>query len=75
MPCTRETPGALDNAPGTVVLLLVAEMLAGFRGKYCVEILAINDERKTEFKAIVEGFFKMYEGREESERWPYRYEL
>jgi aminopeptidase YwaD len=40
----ESTPGALDNASGTVVLLLAAEMLADYRGKYCVEILAINGE-------------------------------
>ncbi len=40
----ENTPGALDNASGTVVLLLVAEMLADYRGKYSVEILALNGE-------------------------------
>lgn len=40
----ESTPGALDNASGTVVLLLAAEMLADYRGKYSVEILAINGE-------------------------------
>lgn len=40
----ESTPGALDNASGTVVLLLVAEMLADYQGRYSVEILAINGE-------------------------------
>lgn len=40
----ESTPGALDNASGTVVLLLAAEMLADYRGKYSVEILALNGE-------------------------------
>ncbi|HQK35775.1 MAG TPA: M28 family peptidase [Spirochaetales bacterium] len=40
----ESTPGALDNASGIVVLLLAAEMLADYRGKYSVEILAINGE-------------------------------
>lgn len=40
----ESTPGALDNASGTVVLLLAAEMLADYRGKYSLEILALNGE-------------------------------
>mgnify|MGYP003752062313 CR=1 FL=1 len=40
----ESTPGALDNASGTVVLLLIAEMLADYQGKYSVEILALNGE-------------------------------
>lgn len=40
----ESTPGALDNASGAVVLLLAAEMLADYRGKSSVEILAMNGE-------------------------------
>lgn len=40
----EETPGASDNASGTVVLLLLAEMLADYRGNKCIEIAAFNGE-------------------------------
>ena len=40
----EDSPGALDNASGTAVLLLLAEMLAGYRGRFCVEIAALNGE-------------------------------
>ena len=38
------TPGALDNASGTVVLLLLAEMLQDYKGKLGVEIVSFNGE-------------------------------
>ena len=38
------TPGALDNASGTVVLLLLAEMLKEYNGKLAIEIVAFNGE-------------------------------
>jgi aminopeptidase YwaD len=38
------TPGASDNASGTVVLLLLAEMLKGYQGGYGLELLALNGE-------------------------------
>ncbi|HSG15709.1 MAG TPA: M28 family peptidase [Anaerolineae bacterium] len=38
------TPGASDNASGTAVLLLAAEMLADYRGEYALEIAAFNGE-------------------------------
>jgi aminopeptidase YwaD len=38
------SPGALDNASGTVVLLLCAEMLSNYKGEHCVEIAALNGE-------------------------------
>ena len=38
------TPGALDNASGTTVLLLLAELLADYRGSLGVDIAAINGE-------------------------------
>lgn len=40
----EDSPGASDNASGTVVLLLVAEMLSDYRGEYCIEIAALNGE-------------------------------
>jgi len=40
----EDSPGACDNASGTVVILLLAEMLYDYRGKYCVEIVALNGE-------------------------------
>jgi aminopeptidase YwaD len=39
-----DTPGALDNATGTVILLLLAELLKGYRGQLGVEITALNGE-------------------------------
>ena len=38
------TPGALDNASGTVVLLLLAEMLHDYKGNLGIEIVAFNGE-------------------------------
>lgn len=38
------TPGALDNASGTVVLLLLAEMLRDYQGESGIEIIAFNGE-------------------------------
>ena len=38
------TPGALDNAGGVVVLLLVAELLADYDGELAIEIVALNGE-------------------------------
>jgi len=38
------TPGAIDNATGTAVLLLLAEMLAGYNGRMMVELAALNGE-------------------------------
>jgi aminopeptidase YwaD len=40
----KGTPGALDNASGVSVLLGLAELLKGFRGNRCVELLALNGE-------------------------------
>lgn len=40
----EQTPGALDNASGIVILLSLAELLLNYRGKICVEIIAINGE-------------------------------
>lgn len=38
------TPGALDNATGTVVLLLLAELLNDYSAELGVEIVALNGE-------------------------------
>jgi aminopeptidase YwaD len=38
------TPGALDNATGIVILLLTAELLADWRGRDQLEFVAINGE-------------------------------
>ncbi len=39
-----DTPGALDNGTGIVVLLLLAELLADYEGQAEIEIVAINGE-------------------------------
>ena len=38
------TPGAIDNATGVTVLLLLAELLKDYRGKYGIELAAFNGE-------------------------------
>jgi aminopeptidase YwaD len=40
----RGTPGALDNAAGVTVLLLLAELLEGYEGGMEVELVAMNGE-------------------------------
>jgi aminopeptidase YwaD len=40
----ENTPGASDNASGIVVELLLAEVLAGYRGDTGIEIVAFNGE-------------------------------
>jgi len=39
-----DTPGALDNGTGVVVLLLLAEMLSDYDGDLGVELVAVNGE-------------------------------
>ena len=39
-----DTPGAIDNGAGVVVLLLLAELLADYDGELGVEIVALNGE-------------------------------
>jgi len=39
-----DTPGALDNAAGVVVLLLLAELLANYAGDLGLEIVGLNGE-------------------------------
>ena len=38
------TPGAIDNAGGAVVLLILAELLEGYTGELGVELVAMNGE-------------------------------
>jgi aminopeptidase YwaD len=38
------TPGASDNASGVIVLLLLAELLADYRGNLGIELVALNGE-------------------------------
>ena len=38
------TPGAGDNASGTIVLLLLAELLADYIGEMGIELVAMNGE-------------------------------
>ncbi len=40
----EDSPGAADNAAGVAVLLLAAELLSGYSGKYTIEIAALNGE-------------------------------
>ncbi len=40
----KGTPGAIDNATGIVALLLLAEMLEDYGGKYTLELLPFNGE-------------------------------
>ncbi len=40
----ENSPGASDNASGVVVLLLLAEKLKGYQGKYGIELMAFNGE-------------------------------
>lgn len=40
----KGSPGAIDNASGIIVLLLLAEMLKDYRGDTTVEIAALNGE-------------------------------
>ncbi len=40
----EDTPGALDNATGIAVLLLLAELLETYGGDRCIELVALNGE-------------------------------
>jgi len=40
----KGTPGAIDDAGGVTVLLLLAELLVNYNNKYTVEIVALNGE-------------------------------
>ncbi len=40
----KGTPGAIDNASGVVVLLLLAELLGNYAGDRLIELVALNGE-------------------------------
>ena len=40
----KGTPGAIDNASGVVVLLLLAELLRNYNGNKLIELVALNGE-------------------------------
>ncbi len=40
----RGTPGAVDDGTGVIVLLLLGELLAGYKGERMVELAALNGE-------------------------------
>lgn len=40
----KGTPGAIDNATGVIVLILVSELLKGYNGNKLIEIVAFNGE-------------------------------
>ena len=40
----KGTPGAIDNATGVTVLLLLSELLKDYQGRYPVELVAFNGE-------------------------------
>jgi len=40
----KGTPGAIDNASGVVILLLLAELLKNYAGTLLIEIVALNGE-------------------------------
>lgn len=40
----KGTPGAIDNASGVTVLLLLADLLKDYKGKYGIELVAFNGE-------------------------------
>ncbi len=40
----KGTPGAIDNATGVTTMLLLSEMLKGYKSKYTIELVAFNGE-------------------------------
>ena len=38
------TPGAIDNATGVTVLLLLSDLLKNYSGSHCIELVAFNGE-------------------------------
>ncbi len=38
------TPGAIDNATGVTVLLLLSNLLSDYNGYHCIELVALNGE-------------------------------
>lgn len=60
----ENTPGALDNASGTAILLLLAELLKDYQGRLGVEIAALNGEEyyctpgQMEYLRLSEGEYR-----------------
>jgi aminopeptidase YwaD len=58
------TPGALDNASGTAILMLLGELLRGYDGRLGVEIVALNGEEyycapgQMEYLRLAEGTYQ-----------------
>lgn len=42
--CKYNTPGALDNATGVVILLLLAKLMQDYKAEFGIELVAINGE-------------------------------
>jgi len=40
----KGTPGAIDNATGVVILLLISELLTDYAGRYRIELMPFNGE-------------------------------
>ena len=40
----KNVPGALDNGTGIATLLLLSHLLAGYKGRFCIELVALNGE-------------------------------
>ncbi|TQV86044.1 M28 family peptidase [Exilibacterium tricleocarpae] len=40
----KGVPGALDNGTGIATLLLLSELLADYKGSFCIELVALNGE-------------------------------
>ena len=40
----KSVPGALDNGTGIAALLLMSELLIDYRGRFCIELVALNGE-------------------------------
>ena len=56
------TPGALDNASGVTVLLLLADLLKEYQGNHTVEVIALNGEDYYSTPGEIQ-FLEMNEGR------------
>jgi aminopeptidase YwaD len=57
----EKTPGALDNASGVIILLLLAELLADYNGELGVELVALNGEEYYNTPGQVE-YLTRYDG-------------
>ena len=57
----EKTPGALDNASGVIILLLLAELMTNYEGRLGVELVALNGEEYYNTPGQVE-YLKQYHG-------------